>query len=262
MPDKLKIAALQMATTSSVAENAGKLHDAIDAASREDANVLVAPECALSGYLPDPVLDEEILAPAREELLAHSAEKGLWFALGCPTRRTGRWYNTALLYSPDGELVTTYDKTELIKGDHAVFAPGEHLSVFRMEGWTVALQICFDMRFPENWRILRRKGAELVLHLSSAAGSAAWKVPVLEGAIRTRAAENGMFVVSANDARRPQMLVSAICDPLGKHLASAEENHEMLITATLNRRECRTNYLEARRTDLWNTPEHRPLLLE
>jgi predicted amidohydrolase len=262
MPDQIKVAALQMATTSVVARNADKLHHAIDAAGSQEVNVLVVPECALSGYLPDPVLDEEVLAPARSELVSHAAKKNLWFALGCPTHRNGSWYNTALLYSPAGELVTTYDKTEFIQGDRAVFAPGEHLSVFEMEGWTVALQICFDMRFPENWRILRRKGADLVLHLSSAAGSAPWKVPVLEGTVRTRSAENGLFVVSANDARPPQMLVSAICDPLGKHLASAEENQEMLITATLDRREVRDDYLKARRTDLWNTPEHRPLLLE
>jgi predicted amidohydrolase len=69
-------------------------------------------------------------------------------------------------------------------------------------------------------------------------------------------------VVSANDAREPQMLVSAICDPVGKHLAHAEENREMIIEATLDASELTEEYLSCRRTDLWNRPEYRRLLLE
>ena len=136
------------------------------------------------------------------------------------------------------------------------------LPVFRVGEWKVGLQICFDMRFPENWRILRRQGAELILHLSNASTGAAWKVPVLEGTVRCRAAENGMFVVSANDARPPQMMVSAICDPDGRHLACAKENREMIIYAELDRSAVKRDFLDARRTDLWSRPDLWRLLLE
>jgi predicted amidohydrolase len=101
----------------------------------------------------------------------------------------------------------------------------------------------------------------MVIHLSNASMSAPWKVPVLEGAIRSRAAENGMFVVSANDARTPQMMVSAVCDPDGRDLARAPENEEALIYAELDRRLVKTDYLEARRLDLWNRPVNRAALL-
>jgi len=117
------------------------------------------------------------------------------------------------------------------------------------------------MRFPENWRILRRRGAELVIHLSNASLGEGWKVPVLEGAVRSRAAENGMFVVSANDARRPQMMVSAICDPNGCDLARAPQDQEAIIYGELDRPAVKTGFLEARRTDLWAQPENRDLLL-
>lgn len=262
MKEELPVGALQMATASDIEANAQKIHDGIDRAADRHLRVLVTPECALSGYLPDPVLEEEALKRARRDVVSHATDNDLWLAVGCPTRRNSKWYNTALVYTPDGELRARYDKTELMPGDHTVFTPGEGLPVFDLDGWIVGLQICFDMRFPENWRILRRKGAEAVLHLSSAAGSAAWKVPVLEGTVRCRAAENGNFIVSANDARKPQMMVSAICDPLGKHIASAKENQEELIAGTLNHDEISVDYLRRRRTDLWNRDEHRRLLLE
>ena len=265
MSSVLKVAAFQMATTDDVAENARKLHGAIDEAvqppvgraAESGAHVLIVPECALSGYLPRADLDLGAVARAQDELSSHAAERGLWLALGTTTRREGRLFNTALMYSPSGELAASYDKTHLTPQDEPVFAGGADLSVFKLGEWTAALQICFDMRFPENWRILRRQGAELVLHMSSASTGMGWKVPV-----RCRAAENGMFVVTVNDARAPQMMVSAICDPDGLHLARAAFNREMLITAELDRTKVKDDFLAARRTDLWDRPQHRKLLLE
>ena len=262
MNSPIRVAAFQMATSGDVAQNAQKLHGAIDEAKEAGAKLLVVPECALSGYLPEKSLDFDILEEAQRDLTAHAARKGLWLALGTTTRRSENWFNTALLFSPTGKLVASYDKTELNEADMTVFSAGGELPVFQVGEWTVGLQICFDMRFPENWRILRLQGVELVLHLSSASGGSGWKVPVLEGTVRCRAAENGMFVVSANDAREPQMLVSAICDPDGKHLASAEENREMIIYAELDRSAVKDDFLKARRTDLWNRPEFRRLLLQ
>jgi len=262
MKSPLKVAALQMATGSDIAQNARKLHGAIDQAAHAQAQLLVVPECALSGYLPRKDLDFGALADAQKEVVSHAAARGVWLALGTTTLRDGKWFNTALLFSPVGEVVASYDKTELTEADRAVFEPGSALPVFQVGEWQVGLQICFDMRFPENWRLLRRQGAELVLHLSNASTSAGWKVPVLEGTVRCRAAENGMFVVSANDARAPQMLVSAICDPDGKHLACAEQNREMIITATLDRSAVKDDFLRARRTDLWSRPELWRLLLQ
>jgi predicted amidohydrolase len=262
MKSPLTVAALQMATSADVEQNAQKVHGAIDRAADAQAELLVVPECALSGYLPERDLNFDALQAAQDALVAHAAKRQLWLALGTTRRRDDAWFNSALLFSPDGRLAAAYDKTQLTEGDRAIFKAGDELPVFRVGEWTVALQVCFDMRFPENWRILRRQGAELILHMSSASAGAGWKVPVLEGTVRCRAAENGMFVVSANDARVPQMLVSAICDPDGKHLASAEENVEMMITATLDRKAVKSDFLAERRTDIWRRPEFQRLLLE
>ncbi len=256
----LKVAVLQMATADDVSANEQRIRAAIGEAG--GADLLVVPECALSGYLPAADLDFAALAEAEGRLVAASAEAGLYLALGTTRERDGKWWNSALLHSPAGDVAAAYDKTHLMPGDAEVFAPGEGLPVFQVGEWTIGLQICFDMRFPENWRILRRKGAELVIHLSSASKSAPWKVPVLEGAIRGRASENGMFVVSANDARAPQMMVSAICDPDGCDLARAPENEEALLFAELDRSLVKDSFLTARRTDLWNEPENRSMLLE
>jgi len=257
----LDVAVLQMATEDEPEPNARKIHAAIDRASSEGARVLVVPECALSGYLPAESLDFGLLERLQQELASHAAAEGLWLALGTTVRQGAAWRNAALLYSPEGRLAARYDKTHLTEADSKLFEAGQQLPVFRFGEWTLGMQICFDMRFAENWRILRRKNAELILHLSNASGSAPWKVPVLEGAIRSRAADNGMFVVSSNDARTPQMMVSAVCDPDGRDLARADLNREQMLFATLDRSAAKGDFLQRRRTDLWSRPENRALLL-
>ncbi len=261
MRDSLRVAVFQMETAFDVGQNAGKIHAALDRARDEEAELLLVPECALSGYLPEPDLDFDALRQAEGELASHGAEAGVWLALGTTRSEGPEWFNAVRLYSPAGQVAAVYDKTHLTGDDQETFAAGDALPVFRTGAWTVGIQVCFDMRFPENWRILRRKGAELVIHLSNASRSAPWKVPVLAGTVRSRAAENGMFVASANDARAPQMMVSAIYDPDGKELASAPENEEAMIFADLDRSLVKTDFLEHRRTDLWNRPENRSLLL-
>jgi len=261
MKSPLRVAVFQVESSHDLAANAKKIHHGVNQALAERADLLVLPECSLTGYLPCPDLDFSVLAQVQQEIAQHAAEACIWIAFGTVRAHGKRWYNTAFLYSPTGQLAAAYDKTHLMPNEVGMFTPGDNLPVFQEGVWTFGIQICFDMRFPENWRILRRKGAEMVIHLSSASRSAAWKVPVLEGAVRSRAAENGMFVVSANDAGRPQMMVSAICDPDGQDLARAAENEEVMIFADLDRTAVKTDFLDARRTDLWRKPDHRDLLL-
>jgi predicted amidohydrolase len=261
MQSKATVALAQMVTSEDIAHNAGRIHESIDRAAGRRAQLLVVPECALSGYPPPRDLDWAALHEMEKSLAEHACEARMALALGTVRREGGRVLNTARLYDSTGRPVATYDKTHLTDVDEDHFAPGDSLALCRLGEWTVALQICFDMRFPENWRILRRLGAELVIHLSNASRSGAWKVPVLEGAVRSRAAENGMFVLSANDARVPQMMVSAAVDPRGCDLARAPLNRPALLFAEVDRTRLCTDYLARRRTDLWNTDAHRPLLL-
>jgi len=259
MKSPLRAAVFQMRTTDDIEANADKIHAAVARASEAGAELLVVPECALSGYLPDADVDLDLLQHEQQRISRCVSEHALWLALGTVERGRSGLLNAALLISPQGETVASYHKTELTETDVSVFIPGDSLGVFQVGEWRVGLQICFDMRFPENWRLLRLMGAELVLHLSNASRSSAWKVPVLEGTIRCRAAENGFFVVSANDARAPQMMVSAMCDPDGKHLATARLNNEAMILAELDRTKVKDDFIRQRRTDLWRKPEYSSL---
>src|SRR5205823_1057967 len=78
---------------------------------------------------------------------------------------------------------------------HEAEEPGEEPVVARLEGWPIGLTVCYDLRFPELYRILALEGAELVTvpaHFTLYTGKDHWHV-----LLRARAIENQNYVAAA-----------------------------------------------------------------
>jgi predicted amidohydrolase len=253
MARMVTVGAAQVAVTADVNENVHKVAAFLAAARRRRVQLLVFPETMLSGYGPSHWKEREpdprMLRRRMDDVAALVRKARVAAVLGTSDRRAGRWYNAAYFLDSTGRRIARYAKMHLTGGDAEVYAPGQSLDVVRWRGIRFGQQICLDMRFPESWRLLRLKGAQVVLHSVAAFGSDAWKVPVLEGTLRCRAAENGLMIVSANAAGPIQMVASAIVDGRGLLLAQANREIEELIVAPLDLTRPRTTYDAQRRTD-------------
>lgn len=131
-------------------------------------------------------------------------------------------YNTAVLVGPDGPL-GRYRKLHLFKDEKDIFTPGNlGLPVFDCGPVKIGMLVCFDWIFPEAWRVLMLKGAEIICHPANLVlpGLAQRAVPV-------HAMMNRVFVVTANRVGREGPLtftgMSLIADPLGRVLAVAPQ---------------------------------------
>jgi predicted amidohydrolase len=162
-------------------------------------------------------------------------------------RREGRekLSNTSVVLDPEGEIAGVYRKIHLFDvevGGHVyreseAEEPGEEPVVVRGEGWPIGLTVCYDVRFPELYRILALEGAELVTvpsHFTLATGRDHWHV-----LLRARAIENQLYVAAAaqvGETRpgRPSYGRSLIADPWGIVLAQAADE-ETVIAAELDR---------------------------
>ena len=253
--------AAQAFVTADVADNLKKAISFMRQARRRGVELLVFPETILSGYGPEHWKEREpdprVLRAALADVAAQARANRMAVAVGTSDRRGGRWFNTMHLLDRTGRRIARYDKMHLTGGDATVYAPGQTLRVVRWRDVRVGLQICLDMRYPETWRLLCLKGSQVVLHSVAAFGSDAWKVPVLEGTLRCRAAENGLFIVSANCAGPIQMVASAIVDGRGLLLAQANREVEELITAPLDFRRPTSTFHRQRRTDSYALKELR-----
>jgi len=250
----LYVGAAQIAVTASVSENLSRITDAIQRAARQGLEVLVFPEAALTGYSPNigrgrtpdewPAIEVALTTIART-----CCELGIWVVVGAEAWEGDAWRNRLYAYSDTGELAATYDKVHLTRQDLRYYAPGSGCTAFDLKGIRAGLQICYDVRFPEGYRELLDQGVEVVFQGFYGAGGDTWKVPVLGAHLRSRAAETGCFLVTANVAGPLQIVVSQIIDPLGLVLAAANQDREETIKAELDlgqlsASEIRQDYLE------------------
>lgn len=219
--------------------------------------LLVLPEGAISGYSDDPrfleAIDHDELDSALRDIQQATRQSGVHLVVGSCLREGGVWRNAALYFAPDGSQ-STYYKVNLATHERGVFIAGDTLPVFPMrfaDGTvTVGIQLCREIRFPEQWRALARQGAQVFAYLTYAASSDAppgvWRSHLI-----SRAAENQRFVVGANTAHADQHCPTTIISPRGEVLCEAEtrENIE-IIRSALDLAEVADWYLDQCRTDV------------
>ncbi|MDX6506121.1 MAG: deaminated glutathione amidase, partial [Gaiellaceae bacterium] len=166
-----------------------------------------------------------------------AARHGITLVGGSITeRREGRdkLSNTSLVFDRDGELTAVYRKIHLFDVDVGgrsyresdAEEPGDEVVVADADGWRLGLSVCYDIRFPELYRILALEGAELVTvpaHFTTPTGKDHWHV-----LLRARAIENQYYVAAAAQVGetlpgKPAYGRSLIVDPWGIVLAQAPD---------------------------------------
>ena len=213
--------------------------DLVARAAGDGAELVVLPEL-LPALGPGAVLraavepfDGPTLAWARDLAGAH----GLWLVAGsflaeAPDDPGGRAHNTSCLLAPDGSLAATYRKVHLFDVDvpgatfreSTTMAPGEDVVVAEAGALTLGMDVCYDLRFPEVFRIQALRGATALVLPS--AFTAATGPPHWEVLLRARAIEDQCFVLAAAQVgTTPPDLRwhghAMIVDPWGRILAEA-----------------------------------------
>jgi predicted amidohydrolase len=245
----MRAAAVQLNSNADRDRNLARAEALVRAAAADRATLVALPErFDLRGEPVDYERAAEPLALSRAAAWASELARELRIDLiaGSTSERReghGRLSNTSLHFGPDGDLRAVYRKVHLF--DVTVGAtqyresdsdePGDELVVTEAaDGTRLGLSICYDVRFPELYRILALKGA-LVLavpaNFTRTTGEAHWEL-----LLRARAVENQAFVVAPAQAGefppgQPAYGNSMIVDPWGEVLARAPGDHEETFVA-------------------------------
>jgi len=250
----IKVGCAQIGVTDNVQVNLEKILSYIEKADSQGVQILLFPETALSGYRPyhfkdKPFPEKEVLEKGLEMVCLKTREKGMHIVLGTTSYEDGGLYNIVYFIDDRGKIVASHAKTHGT-GDK-YFLAGKEIRTFELKGMRFGMQICYDARFPEAWRMQALDGAKVIFHVSHAAGGDAWKIPVWEAHIRSRAAENGIWVVSCNTSGPIQAGKSYIVDPDGLLIAESNQEKEELITGIIDLSKSNRGNINNRRTDIY-----------
>lgn len=246
----MKIAAIQMVSGVGVVANLAAARKLLEEAAANGVELALLPEyfCLMGARDTDKLaLAEDAGRGTIQDFLAQTAQRlGLWIVGGTiPLKvpgRSDRVYAASLVYDAAGRNVARYDKMHLfdveVPGgeryrESASIEPGaQNLAVIDSPVGKLGLTVCYDLRFPELYRSMAQRGAEILLVPSAfteRTGRAHWDV-----LLRARAIENQCYVVAPNQCGehpggRRTWGHSSVVDPWGQVLAQREDGEGVVL---------------------------------
>jgi len=196
-------------------------------AAENDAKVVILPEMWTSGYdFNNLDKHKEIIGGSTYQFLSSKAKNhNIWIIGGSfPVEFPEGIKNTSFTFDPNGDLQNIYNKVHLIglMNEDEYLVPGSECTLFNFNEHLAAVEICYDIRFPELTRTYAISGAKILFV------PAEWPVQREEHwktLLQARAIENQMFVIGANIVGNNDNDIfngkSMIIDPRGQIIAEA-----------------------------------------
>lgn len=231
----------------------------IDQAAAAGANLVVLPELCNSGYVFNTRQEAHELAeeipdgPTCQEWVGAAARHKMHIVAGIAERERSSLYNAAVVVGPEG-VIGTYRKNHLWAAENLFFEPGNlGVPVFHTDIGRVAVAVCYDIWFPEIFRLAALQGADILCVPTN------WVpmpeqppgLPKMSNILAMAGAHaNSMFVAAADrigtERGQPFIGSSLVVSHTGWPIAgpASEDHAEMLIADA--------NLSDARRKRNWN----------
>lgn len=240
----MKLALAQMNSTADLEKNLATMETLTRQAAEGGAEIIVFPEMA---YLSGNSATWRPVVPRFGELVDRFAEQARRYQIALmpgtlrePAPQPDRHFNTLLFLDAAGNTLGSYRKIFLFQANlpHKKYFEGKYTEagcetkVVEWKGLRWGLSICYDLRFPELFRALRKKGADVFLlpaAFTVPTGEAHW-----ETLVRARAIENQVYMVApglvgVNGENLPNYGHSLGVDPWGTVLADLEDREGLVI---------------------------------
>ncbi len=230
--------------------------------SSPECDIYILPELANSGYrfknkeealkYSEEINDSEFL----NALMSIANDRGAHIITGFCERAENKLYNSSVLIGPMG-IMGSYRKLHLFMDEKDIFEPGDKgLPVFDTPVGKIGMLVCFDWMFPEAWRVLALKGAQIIAHPSNLV------LPYCQSVIPSYALVNKCYIATANRIGKERDLhftgQSVLASPKGELLLKGSEKQSMVLHETIDLSLTNDKYitprnhlLDDRRTDVY-----------
>jgi len=246
MKNKIKLSLCQMKVIDDKGINISKAIEMIYKSAKNNADVIVLPEMFNCPYDNSKFKDyAENLDSGKTIKVVKQAAKDLGVCViagTVPEFSEGKIYNTCMVIDNKGNNIGRHRKIHLfdinIPGkiefkESDILSPGNDITVVDAGVCKIGIAICYDVRFPEIFRIMALRGAQIVVipgAFNMTTGPMHWEL-----LMRARAVDNQVFVAAASPARDENAHYvaygnSIVVDPFAKVLGRLEADEEILFT--------------------------------
>ena len=207
-------------------------------ASSIEADILIFPEMTLTGF----TMKSSKYAETTEDIgfryfsgLAKSLKKEIF--AGLIENKKGIFFNSLVHFNSNGSVKNIYRKIHpfSLVNEEKYFAAGNKIVISNIENVKIGLTICYDLRFPELYRLYAKEKIDLIINIAN------WPSKRIEHwkhLLKARAIENQCFIAGVNrvgidENRNKYNGCSAVFNPMGKELVLVE-NEEKIIQVEIN----------------------------
>ena len=268
----IKIASLQTKVYEDKYENIEKLAEVIASGAADGADIISLPEMWNCPYQTEnfPVYAEPEQGDSWLALSTIARKNNVYVVGGTVPElgEDGNVYNTSYVFDREGRQIGKHRKVHLfdifVHGEQVfkesdTLTGGDTFSIFETEWCSMAVNICFDIRFPESSRIPAINGAKVIFNPASfnmTTGPAHWEL-----GFRKRAIENQVYMVGTAAAQDPEAGYigyghSIITDPWGKVVMQMDEKEGSTVTEIdldyIEEVRAKLPFMSARRTDIYS----------
>ncbi|MHB8052688.1 MAG: carbon-nitrogen hydrolase family protein [Methanoregula sp.] len=203
-------------------------------AAASGADLICFPEQFATGWDPQPWKNiQDIHGSIVSSLQGYAKEYGIGILGSFRQAYDPLPKNTAVAIGRDGRILSTYAKMHLFSSGHEDEgnSPGTGLGIFTLDTMTCGIAICYDLRFPDLFRLYAHKGVQVVFVPS------AWphiRTRHWDLFIQARALENQMYVIGVNTTGQTPIELysgdSMTADPLGIIISRANDAEQLIFT--------------------------------
>ncbi len=243
-PGRIRVATCQFAESFNPEKNTAVIVRYMAKAKARRADIVHFHEAALTGYLARkgaPLLKEidwDAVRIAAEGICNEAKRLKLWVVLGSAHRLTQPHKPTNCLYliGPDGKIRDRYDKRFCTDGDLKAYTPGDRFVTFTLNGIRCALLICYDLRFPELYRELKKRRVEAIFqsfHNGYMPGAGIHS-KIMRQTIQAQAGFNYFWISANNSSGYYSRWPSVFITPDGAISATLRQNRAGMMVNTID----------------------------
>jgi omega-amidase len=220
------------------AANFERVESLLQASPVPAGSLFILPEMFSTGFSANTAATIEKPEGPTGKFLSALAKKHNFYVFGAQTTQgsNGKGRNEAVIFDPNGKEIARYCKLQPFSGagETSHHEPGERTVQVPLNGWTLSPFVCYDLRFPELFREVARKGTNLIVDIAN------WPYPRdahWVTLLQARAIENLSYVIGVNRAGSDPGFKyfgrSMVVDPQGVIVADAGSD-EKILQATID----------------------------